>query len=96
MTFKDLWELLQETWNAWSTHRAPRSGAALAYYTIFSLAPLLAQNVPRCTPTATGHVPPGDGPSLPALAGSDEHDSGYVSSTRDTSTVRTQKGKMRP
>lgn len=41
MTFKDLWELLQETWNAWSTHRAPRAGAALAYYTIFSLAPLL-------------------------------------------------------
>jgi membrane protein len=41
MTLKDLWELLQETWNAWSTHRAPRSGAALAYYTIFSLAPLL-------------------------------------------------------
>ena len=41
MTFKDLWELLQETWNAWTTHRAPRAGAALAYYTIFSLAPLL-------------------------------------------------------
>src|SRR5207237_1454380 len=41
MTLKDLWELLQETWNAWSTHRAPRSGAALAYYTTFSLAPLL-------------------------------------------------------
>jgi uncharacterized BrkB/YihY/UPF0761 family membrane protein len=41
MTFKDLWELLQETWHAWSTHRAPRAGAALAYYTIFSLAPLL-------------------------------------------------------
>jgi membrane protein len=41
MTLKDLWELLQETWNAWSTHKAPRSGAALAYYTTFSLAPLL-------------------------------------------------------
>jgi membrane protein len=41
MTLKGLWELLQETWNVWSTHRAPRSGAALAYYTIFSLAPLL-------------------------------------------------------
>ena len=38
----------------------------------------------------------GDGPPLPALAGSDEHGSGYVSSTMDTSTVRTQKGKMRP
>ena len=41
MTLKDLWELLQETWNAWNTHKAPRSGAALAYYTTFSLAPLL-------------------------------------------------------
>ena len=41
MTLKDLWELLTETWNAWSTHKAPRAGAALAYYTTFSLAPLL-------------------------------------------------------
>ncbi len=41
MTLKDLWELLTETWNAWSIHKAPRSGAALAYYTTFSLAPLL-------------------------------------------------------
>jgi membrane protein len=41
MTLKALWELLIETWNAWSTHKAPRSGAALAYYTLFSLAPLL-------------------------------------------------------
>ena len=41
MTLKDLWELLTETWNVWSTHKAPRSGAALAYYTTFSLAPLL-------------------------------------------------------
>ena len=50
----------------------------------------------RFTPTATGHVPPGDGPPLPALAGSDEHGSCHVSSTIDTSTMRTQKGKMRP
>jgi len=41
MTLQDLWELLQETWHAWSTHRAPRAGAALAYDTLFSLAPLL-------------------------------------------------------
>jgi hypothetical protein len=41
MTLKDLWELLTETWNAWSTHKAPRSGAALAYDTTFSLTPLL-------------------------------------------------------
>jgi uncharacterized BrkB/YihY/UPF0761 family membrane protein len=36
MTLNDLWELLQETWNAWSTHRAPGSGAALAYLVITS------------------------------------------------------------
>jgi membrane protein len=41
MTLKDLWEILTETWNAWSTHKAPSAGAALAYYTLFSLAPLL-------------------------------------------------------
>ena len=41
MTLTDLWELLHDTWHAWSTHRAPRAGAALAYYTLFSLAPLL-------------------------------------------------------
>src|SRR5207302_8491997 len=37
----------------------------------------LARNLQRCTPTATGHVPSGDGPPLPALAGSDEHGSCY-------------------
>lgn len=41
MPLKSLGELLVEAWNAWCIHRAPRSGAALAYYTLFSLAPLL-------------------------------------------------------
>jgi membrane protein len=41
MTLKTLWNMLQETWHAWSGHKATRLGAALAYYTIFSLAPLL-------------------------------------------------------
>ena len=41
MRLKDLWALFKESWNAWSTEQAPRLGAALAYYTIFSLAPLL-------------------------------------------------------
>ena len=41
MRLKDLWALFKESWNAWSTEKAPRLGAALAYYTIFSLAPLL-------------------------------------------------------
>jgi membrane protein len=33
--------LLKETFAAWSADKAPRLGAALAYYTIFSIAPLL-------------------------------------------------------
>jgi membrane protein len=33
--------LLKETFKAWSGDKAPRMGAALSYYTIFSLAPLL-------------------------------------------------------
>src|SRR5215475_7839848 len=41
MKFKDLWGLLKESWKTWSAERAPRLGAALAYYTTFSLAPLL-------------------------------------------------------
>jgi len=36
-----LWSLLRETINEWSEHKALGFGAALAYYTIFSLAPLL-------------------------------------------------------
>jgi len=38
---KVIWSLLKETFNEWSEDKAPRLGAALAYYTIFSLAPLL-------------------------------------------------------
>jgi membrane protein len=34
--------LLSETGNSWVHHKAPRMGAALAYYSAFSLAPLLA------------------------------------------------------
>ena len=41
MRLRDLWALLKESWNAWSTDKATRLGAALAYYTTFSLAPLL-------------------------------------------------------
>ncbi len=38
---KVIYELLKSTYNEWSRDKAPRMGAALAYYTIFSLAPLL-------------------------------------------------------
>ena len=43
MTFslKDLWPLLKETASDWADDNAARLGAALAYYTVFALAPLL-------------------------------------------------------
>lgn len=36
----ELWELIKETYAEWSQDRAPQLGAALAFYTIFSLAPI--------------------------------------------------------
>lgn len=38
---KTLFDLIRETFNEWNRDRAPRLAAALAYYTAFSLAPLL-------------------------------------------------------
>ncbi|MEX0713274.1 MAG: YihY/virulence factor BrkB family protein [Pirellulales bacterium] len=35
------WGLIQETYHDWLADKAPRLGAALAYYTVFSLAPIL-------------------------------------------------------
>src|SRR5438093_6799926 len=36
-----VWGLLSATFNEWMEDKAPRLGAALAYYTAFSIAPLL-------------------------------------------------------
>lgn len=36
-----VWDLLKKTSSKWSEDKVPRLGAALAYYTVFSLAPLL-------------------------------------------------------
>lgn len=41
MNIKTIWSLLKETFTEWNTDKASRLAAALAYYTIFSLAPLL-------------------------------------------------------
>ena len=41
LNLKELGSLFKETFSHWSEDKAPRLGAALAYYTIFSLAPLL-------------------------------------------------------
>jgi membrane protein len=41
MTIKDFSLLLRETVSEWSADNAPQLGAALAYYSVFSIAPLL-------------------------------------------------------
>ena len=41
MNVQNTWSLLKETGSEWMEDKAPRLGAALAYYTAFSLAPLL-------------------------------------------------------
>jgi membrane protein len=41
VTLKSVWELIRKTLSSWSTINAPRLGAALAYYTVLSMAPLL-------------------------------------------------------
>src|SRR5437867_6410489 len=41
MKAKAILELLKKTFSAWNEDKAPRLAAALAYYTVFSLAPLL-------------------------------------------------------
>lgn len=38
---RNAWTLIKETFTEWSNDKAPRLGAALSYYTIFALAPLL-------------------------------------------------------
>ncbi len=39
--YRRAWGLLKDTATAWSEDRVPRHGAALAYYTVFSIVPLL-------------------------------------------------------
>jgi membrane protein len=41
MNYMHLWHLLRKTFSAWSGHEASRLGAALAFYSILSLAPLM-------------------------------------------------------
>ena len=41
MFVKSAWDLVTETANKWIDDKAPRMAAALAYYTIFAIAPLL-------------------------------------------------------
>jgi membrane protein len=41
MNAQSIWSLLKDTYDEWDEDKAPRLAAALSYYTLFSLAPLL-------------------------------------------------------
>lgn len=41
MSLSSIFTLLKDTFSEWSDDKAPRLGAALAYYTVFSISPLL-------------------------------------------------------
>jgi membrane protein len=41
MNIKEMWSLTKESFSAWSDDYAPSMGAALSYYTLFSIAPML-------------------------------------------------------
>ena len=41
MTVQELWRLMRQALSAWVDDYAPSMGAALSYYTLFSIAPLL-------------------------------------------------------
>lgn len=42
---KAIWSLMWDAANGWLDHRASRTGAALAFYTVFSLAPVLTLSI---------------------------------------------------
>jgi membrane protein len=41
MNYRTIWSMFRQTFSAWDEHEAPRLSAALAFYTILSLAPLV-------------------------------------------------------
>jgi membrane protein len=42
---RNVWLLVKDSVNGWMTHQASRTGAALAFYTVFSLAPILLLSI---------------------------------------------------
>ena len=41
VTFKGIWEVLKDAFKGFSEHKVPKLAASLAYYTVFSIGPLL-------------------------------------------------------
>ena len=58
VTYRRVWALLKDTATAWSEDKVPRHGAALAYYTVFSIAPI----------HTSLHATPASGSSLNIIA----------------------------
>src|SRR5205807_10363049 len=48
MNFQAVYDLLRQTVNEWIEDKAARLGAALAYYSVFSLAPLVIITIAIC------------------------------------------------
>ncbi len=48
VTFKGLWEVLKNSFNGFSEHNITKLSASLAYYTVFSLGPLLIMIIFLC------------------------------------------------
>src|SRR5688572_13610021 len=46
---KDLWGVLKESFSGFSDHKVPKLSASLAYYTVFSLGPLLIVIIYLCS-----------------------------------------------
>src|ERR1700736_4519323 len=42
---KAIWTLMRDAADGWLRHRASRTGAALAFYTVFSLSPVLTLSI---------------------------------------------------
>ncbi len=45
MSVRSLWDVVCRTGKAWADDRAPRIGAALAFYSTLTLSPVMAQAV---------------------------------------------------
>lgn len=48
VTFKGIWEVLKNSFNGFSDHKVTKLSGSLAYYTVFSMAPLLVVIISLC------------------------------------------------
>ncbi len=48
LSFKVAWQVIKETFSGFSDHKVPKLSGSLAYYTIFSMGPLLVLIISLC------------------------------------------------